>query len=138
MGRPGIWPSSRTVGLSGKPGSRRGGKLHPTQFIPLWGPKHTALVQMVCVDVLARWGVHDVRSYLAWRKVILLSVAVCACTGGYLYGIGGFIGGGMAGVVVPLFLVLVTILLCGVALMLLVYCVAWYLLLWVLQALFRW
>jgi len=120
------------------------GKLHASQFVPSWGPKQTALVNMLFMEVLTGLGVHDLASYFrGWSlAAVIACVVLFASLGGYNYGIGGFIGGGAVGVAAPVVLLWLTILLAGITLFLAVYLLAclavWTLLRWIGSALFSW
>jgi hypothetical protein len=120
--------------------SRR--KHHPGQFLPIWTQANTNVVNLVCSDLLQRWGITDASTYLRkFRIPIAISVIVCAFIGVTAYGITGFVLGILAGMLAPVAAIWFSILLLGIATFLGLYFLAWaavwVIAKWVLSEFFR-
>jgi hypothetical protein len=101
-------------------------KFNAAQVLPIWNTTHTGVVNVVFLATLERFGVSSFQTYLDRMRIgIAISVAICACLGGYHYGFGGFISGGVLGVIAPVVVLWLGILLTGIAIFMGIYFAAW-------------
>jgi hypothetical protein len=101
-------------------------KFNVAHVLPIWKPSHTGIVNDLFLSILERFGVTDVHTYFErMRIVIAISVVISACLGGYHYGFGGFISGGVLGVIAPVVVLWLGILVTGIAIFMGIYFAAW-------------
>ena len=94
--------------------------------LPIWKPNHTGVVNTVFLSIMERFGVTDVHSYFERLRILIaISVAICACLGGYHYGMGGCLLIGLLGVIAPAVVLWLGILLTGIAIFMGIYLAAW-------------
>ena len=104
--------------------SRR--KFNAAQVLPIWNTTHTGIVNVVFLATLERFGVSTFQTYFErLRILIVISVVICACLGGYHYGIGGFLLSGLLGVIAPVAVLWLAILLTGITIFMGIYVAAW-------------
>ena len=101
-------------------------KFNVAQTLPIWNTTHTSIVNVVFLSTLMRYGATTVHTYFErLRFVIAFCVVICACLGGYHYGFGGLILGGLMGLVAPLAVLWLGILLTGIVIFMGIYFGAW-------------
>ena len=101
-------------------------KFNPVDALPIWRPSHTNLVNDVFLSTLERYGVTHHTYFERLRVVVSVSVVICACLGGYHYGIGGFLLSGLLGVIAPVVVLWVGLLLVSITVFLSLYFAVWF------------
>ena len=94
--------------------------------LPIWNQGHTDTVNLAVQALLSKFGITDVPSYFRQLRIpIAISVIVCAVVGATNYGIEGFVGGCVLGLLAPAALLWLVVLLAGIAIFLGIYCLGW-------------
>ena len=113
-------------------------QLRPSQVLPIWSTANTNVANIVAGELLAHFGVTDIRSYFRQLRVVIVICAIVgACIGASSYGDGkSLIICALLGVVAPAGLIWLGTVLVLVCVFLTVYCAAWavilYLFFWIL------
>ena len=110
-----------------------GGRLRPSQYLPIWTAEHSNTANLVFVALLQKLGVIDTRSYFHKLRIpVAASVALCASYGASTNGATGFAIGAVLGLAGPAALLWMLVIVTGAVLILAVYVLWWMALLWVL------
>ena len=110
-----------------------GSKLDLTEALPVWTTHHSNTVNLVFVALLQKLGITDVASYFRQlRTTIVICIVIGAWVGAALYGLQGFLLGGLLGMVAPAALLWLGVVLLGAAIFIAIYVAAWAAILWFL------
>jgi hypothetical protein len=95
------------------------------QALPIWTTQNSDIVNLVFQDFMSKLGITDVPSYFRRLRIpIAISVVVCALMGASEFGVKGFVLGGVLGLFAPIILLWLVLLLTGIAIYLVLFCIA--------------
>jgi len=107
-------------------GKSSGRKFQFSKVLPIWGVSHTNVVNMAFATLMHKLDIGTMQDYFRKLRILLaISVLVCALIGASGFGLKGFCIGGLLGLFAPVAPIWLGVLLIGIALYLVVCCLAW-------------